>query len=79
MYNNHFSQRSKELSFHFCWSEATFLAIYDKNINKYFLRSVIDGNWLDFIFEIKRILSFVIISALKFVISLFMVEICASS
>ena len=69
----------KPKNFHFWWSEATFLAILDKHINKYFLRSFIDGNWLDLIFEIKRIWSFVIISTLKFVISLFMVQICASS
>ena len=69
----------KPKNFHFWWSEATFLAILDKHINKYFLRSFIDGNWLDLIFEIKRIWSFVIISTLKFVISLFMVEICVSS
>ena len=45
----------KPKNFHFWWSEATFLAILDKHINKYFLRSFIDGNWLDLIFEIKRI------------------------
>jgi hypothetical protein len=44
----------KPKNFHFWWSEATFLAILDKHINKYFLRSFINGNWLDLIF-VKRI------------------------
>ena len=48
-----FNMKPKNLNF--WWSEATFLAILDKHINKYFLRSFIDGNWLDLIFEIKRI------------------------
>ena len=68
----------KPNNFHFWWSEATFLVILEKHINKYFLRSFIDGNWRNLIFEIKRIGSFVIILTLKFVIYLFMVEICAS-